>query len=169
MGAEAYHRRPAGPPLLVALARGPPSARPCSHPRSLDPRGAASHPTGMRPAREPFDPYTTLGLSPGADRAEIGRAYRRRAREIHPDATGTDTTAAMARLNRARDEAIARTAPGPRRTARRESAPASEPDGGYGRRAGDRGQPAMGTDHEPEWADYWSAWNDPPRRRRTSG
>jgi hypothetical protein len=131
----------------------------------------------MRPAREPFDPYTTLGLSPGADRAEIGRAYRRRARELHPDVTGTDTTAAMARLNRARDEAVARAGPGSRRTTRPEGAHASRSDGAHasgteghrGQRAGDRDQPAMGTDHEPEWADYWSAWNDPPRRRRTSG
>ncbi len=123
----------------------------------------------MRPAREPFDPYTTLGLSPGADRAEIGRAYRRRARELHPDATGTDTTAAMARLNRARDEAFERAAPGSRRPARRGNAPAPGPGGDPDRPAGDHDQPTAGADHEPEWADYWSAWNDPPRRRRTSG
>lgn len=134
-------------------------------PPALAACGVGRHPTLVRPAREPFDPYTTLGLSPGADRAEIGRAYRRRAREIHPDATGTDTTAAMARLNRARDEAIARAAPGSRRTTRHGSAPASGSAG-----ADDRSErPAAGTDHEPEWDDYWSAWNDPPRRRRTSG
>ena len=134
-------------------------------PAPLAPRGIARHPTLVRPAREPFDPYTTLGLSPGADRAEIRRAYRRRARQLHPDATGTDTTAAMAGLNRARDEALARAAPASRRTTRRESAPTSGSAG-----ADDRPErPAMGTDHEPEWADYWSAWNDPPRRRRTPG
>jgi curved DNA-binding protein CbpA len=116
----------------------------------------------VRPIREPFDPYTTLGLSPGADRAEIGRAYRRRAREIHPDATGRDTTAAMARLKRARDEAIARARPGPRRTTRPESGAAPGSAG-----ADERSErPAAGTDHEPEWADYWSAWNEPPRRWR---
>jgi hypothetical protein len=125
----------------------------------------------VRPTRDPFDPYATLGLSPGADRAEIGRAYRRRARQLHPDATGTDTTSAMAGLNRARDEALAR-APASRRTARRGNAPASGPGGDDDRSAGadDRSErPAAGADHEPEWADYWSAWNDPPRRRRTSG
>lgn len=49
----------------------------------------------------PFDPYRILGISRGARPAEIGRAYRRRAKELHPDLHGADGVAAMRELNRA--------------------------------------------------------------------
>lgn len=144
----------------------------------------------MRPAPEPFDPYATLGIAPTAGRAEIRRAYRHRAREVHPDATGTDTTDAMARLNRARDEALKRAGVATRRAPRpttRAPRPGDGPGsaGGSGsgadRAAGTDG--ADGTDgpggarrhpededafdHAVDWNDYWSAWNDPPKRWRT--
>ncbi len=35
-----------------------------------------------------MDPFATLGLHPTADVAEIRRAWRRRARETHPDHGG---------------------------------------------------------------------------------
>lgn len=49
-----------------------------------------------------------LGLSPGAAAADVQRAYRRRARLLHPDIAGEGATARMAELNLARDEVLAR-------------------------------------------------------------
>ena len=39
--------------------------------------------------KDKFDPYATLGVDPMADAAEIKRAYKKRAKEVHPDAGGT--------------------------------------------------------------------------------
>jgi molecular chaperone DnaJ len=99
-----------------------------------------------------------LGLSPGATRSEIRRAYRRLAMEVHPDVAGRDTTAEMAALNTARDDLLART-PGRR---------SPSPEAGEGT-AGDarqqhRAAPEPTFSHAPTWDDYWAAWNDPPRR-----
>jgi len=47
--------------------------------------------------------WQVLGVSQHASQAEVDAAYRRRAREAHPDTGGSD--AAMARLNAARDQA----------------------------------------------------------------
>jgi hypothetical protein len=44
------------------------------------------------------DPYAILGVSRGASREEIGRAYRARAKRAHPDVGGA-TSAAMQDLN----------------------------------------------------------------------
>lgn len=49
----------------------------------------------------PFDPYRILGVTRGATDTEIGRAYRRMAKDLHPDLHGADGEAAMQRLNRA--------------------------------------------------------------------
>ncbi len=57
----------------------------------------------MRPRPQPEDHYAALGLEPGATRAEIRHAYRRRAMAVHPDVAGAGATAEMARLNRARE------------------------------------------------------------------
>ena len=110
----------------------------------------------MRPDR-PADAHAVLGVQPGASRAEIRRAYRRRALEIHPDVAGTASTADMTALNDARDQLLKR-APG-----RRVHQPQD------GREPADRHhrqRPATESayDHAPTWDDYWAAWNDPPRR-----
>lgn len=53
------------------------------------------------------DPHQVLGLQPGASPEDVAQAYRRLARELHPDVSGTDTTDAMAELNAARDAVLA--------------------------------------------------------------
>src|SRR5213080_1648427 len=54
-------------------------------------------------ARVPFDPatdyYQILGVRPGADNEEIQSAYRRLAKEYHPD-LHADSAAAAARMAR---------------------------------------------------------------------
>jgi hypothetical protein len=112
----------------------------------------------MRPRRQPADAHAVLGVEPGATRAEIRRAYRRRALEVHPDVAATDTTAEMADLNEARDQLLGRRGTG--------SAAPDEPDPGSAPADRHRPAPTPGYDHAPTWDDYWSAWNDPPRRPR---
>ncbi len=48
-----------------------------------------------------------LGLAPGATAADVQRAYRRRARLLHPDVAGEQATTRMAELNLARDAVLA--------------------------------------------------------------
>ncbi|MEA2651277.1 MAG: molecular chaperone DnaJ [Chloroflexota bacterium] len=48
-----------------------------------------------------IDPYSILGVPRTASRDEIARAYRRLAKQHHPDAGVTVTTTAMARINEA--------------------------------------------------------------------
>ncbi len=114
----------------------------------------------MRPSRRPADAYALLGLAPGATRAEIRRAYRRRALEVHPDVASTDTTADMAALNEARDVLLGKAG---ERTAPHHEA-AGEPEAKPG---ADRPPRPPAYDHAPTWDDYWAAWNDPPRRPRS--
>jgi molecular chaperone DnaJ len=57
------------------------------------------------------DPYAVLGLAPGATVADVQRAYRRRARLLHPDIAGEAATARMAELNLARDTVLAEIRP----------------------------------------------------------
>jgi molecular chaperone DnaJ len=101
--------------------------------------------------------YSTLGIAPGASRAEIRRAYRHRALEVHPDIAGSDTTADMAALNDARDRLLARTGAG--------RAPASGDPADEGPHT-TRPPAEPSFSHAPTWDDYWAAWNDPPRRPR---
>ena len=113
----------------------------------------------MRPGRRLPDAYALLGLAPGATRAEIRRAYRRRAMQIHPDVADRDTTAEMADLNAARDHLLER-APGGATPGPNDAA------GGPGARP----PPAAAEptfSHAPVWDDYWAAWNDPPRDKRS--
>ncbi len=108
----------------------------------------------MRPHHQPADPYSILGVTPGASRGEVRLAYRRRALEIHPDVAGTEATAAteaMARLNRARDQLLARA---PSR---------SQPEGPI-EPATSRERPTWAPAHDSAWTDHWAAWNEPRRR-----
>ena len=68
------------------------------------------HGAGVR-GRPPGDPYAVLGLAPGATAADVQRAYRRRARLLHPDVAGEGGTSRMAELNLARDAVLAQLRP----------------------------------------------------------
>ena len=48
--------------------------------------------------RDPKGYYAILGVSPNADAAEIKAAYRRRAKELHPDRNRAPDAAARFRL-----------------------------------------------------------------------
>ena len=119
--------------------------------------------------RPSFDPYRVLGLEPGATRADVRRAYRRRALAIHPDvagvdATARDATAEMTRLNRARDELLARAPVRGRAAATPPPDPRTDPATRPKPRP-EREIPAGTEHHESAWADHGSAWNELPRRR----
>lgn len=111
----------------------------------------------MRPDMRPDDAYGVLGVAPGASRTEIRRAYRRRALEVHPDLAGSGSTAEMAALNDARDLLLG-PVPG--------GAAEAGGEAQASRRRRSQPPPRPGGDHAPLWDDYWSAWNDPPRRPR---
>ena len=96
------------------------------------------------------EPHTVLGVGRGASRGEIAEAFRSRARELHPDVSGSDTTAEMASLSAARD-ALLQHAP-------EDHGPAP---GSVERRP----RPDWASAHEPAWADHWAAWNEPRRPR----
>jgi preprotein translocase subunit Sec63 len=56
--------------------------------RATPPRPASKPnpgPTQRDSARRPSDPYTVLGIRPGASPEEVRRAYHHLAREYHPD------------------------------------------------------------------------------------
>lgn len=155
-----------------ALARTAPGPRGPERPHrrdGLDRASRTGHRGPVRPSREPADPYAVLGVQPGASRAEVRRAYRRRALEIHPDtaATGDEAaTDAMVRLNRARDQLLAR---GPGRATRPPDASA-DASGASGPRSDattppePRERPAWADAHDAAWTDHWAAWNEPRRR-----
>ena len=62
------------------------------------------------------DPYRVLGLSPGASKDEVTKAYRKLAKKYHPDLNPGDEAAAkkMAEVNAAYDSIINGTPYGPR-------------------------------------------------------
>jgi hypothetical protein len=111
----------------------------------------------MRPRPKPIDPHAVLGVAPGAGKAEIRRAYRRRALAVHPDVAGLEATAAMAALNHARDQLLSRGpagAPGP----------SADPETARPTGAEPRPRPGWASAHTSAWTDHWSAWNELPRR-----
>jgi hypothetical protein len=111
-------------------------------------------------SRPGHDPHLVLGVTPGASRAEIRRAYRRRAMATHPDVAGSNATADMAALNEARDELVARAGGSA-------NASGSGPGDGSGPVATEPvvpDEPAWPPAQATVWPDYWSAWNDLPRR-----
>lgn len=67
------------------------------------------------------DPYKVLGLSAGASKDEVTRAYRKLAKKYHPDLNPGDASAAkkMAEVNAAYDSIVNGTPYGPRASAGR--------------------------------------------------
>jgi hypothetical protein len=123
----------------------------------LTAQGRTRHRDNVRPHRQPSDPYSILGVPRGASRSEVRLAYRRRALEIHPDVAGAEAVAAteaMARLNRARDQLLARVPSHPQADAPEPSEPAQP-----------RERPGWAPAHDSAWTDHWAAWNEPRRRR----
>lgn len=59
---------------------------------------------GFKALPAPASCWDVLGIAPGASLDAIRDAYRRKAREMHPDVGGDNTQ--MAGLNKARDEAL---------------------------------------------------------------
>lgn len=53
------------------------------------------------PAHPPPEPHEVLGVGRDATPEQIARAYRRQAKRLHPDRTGSDSALAMAELNAA--------------------------------------------------------------------
>jgi hypothetical protein len=79
------------------------------------------------------DPYVVLGLSRGASRAAVKAAWRKLARQHHPDTTGDDpsvkrlATRRMAEINRAYEALSASSLPDPAVAARRPNGPPPAP------------------------------------------
>jgi hypothetical protein len=98
--------------------------------------------------RASHEPHALLGVRRGANRDEITRAFRARARVVHPDVSGADTTTAMADLTAARDALLKRDPVEP-------AAPTvpTEP----------RERPGWAKAHGAAWTDHWAAWNEPRR------
>jgi DnaJ-domain-containing protein 1 len=60
-----------------------------------------------------MDPYAVLGVQPGSSPEEVARAYRRKAKEWHPDVRGTeDALRRMALINAAYEQIRDGRAPG---------------------------------------------------------
>ena len=98
--------------------------------------------------RASHEPHAVLGVRRGANRGEITGAFRARARDLHPDVSGSDTTAEMAALSAARDALL-------------EGAPAEH--GSPSAETERRPRPDWAIAHEPAWSDHWAAWNEPRR------
>jgi len=56
---------------------------------------------GNASARKLISHYETLGVKPGASAAEIKKAFRQKAKKLHPDIAGTKHTEAMRKLLKA--------------------------------------------------------------------
>lgn len=83
------------------------------------------------------DPYSVLGVPPGASKDEVTKAYRKLAKKYHPDLNPGDEQAAkkMAEVNAAYDSIMNGTPYGPRAGAGNpytSQGPTGNPYGGYG-------------------------------------
>jgi hypothetical protein len=78
-----------------------------------------------------MDPYSVLGVAPGAGERELLRAYRRLAKRWHPDRAGAESARRMAEINQAYELARLDRRGGTRRQ----------------RRAARRGRPARAAGH----------------------
>ncbi|HWH11979.1 MAG TPA: J domain-containing protein [Solirubrobacteraceae bacterium] len=88
------------------------------------------------------DPYAVLGVRPGADQAEIHKAYRAAVRRTHPDAGGT---AAAFEAVQAAYETLRDGRPPPRRSTREQTpGPGRGQTAGPGQDAGDADAPTGG-------------------------
>jgi len=67
--------------LLWRLQRGSPRG----HRDGGAPGGGEAGPRAAEPREREEDPYTVLGLEPGASREEVKAAYRRLVAQYHPD------------------------------------------------------------------------------------
>src|SRR5215212_5810821 len=79
-----------------------------------------------------MDPYRVLGLDPGATQAEVKRAYRRLAKEFHPDSAGEAALPAFLAIQEAYDR-LANAAGG--RSPRRAPGGSAGPSAGSSARA----------------------------------
>ena len=100
--------------------------------------------------RASHEPHAILGIRRGASHDEIARAFRARARSVHPDVSGSDTTAEMAHLAAARDALLTGEPAEPTRVDH------AEP----------RQRPGWAKAHDAAWTDHWAAWNEPRRPDR---
>jgi hypothetical protein len=104
------------------------------------------------------DPFAVLGLPPTASAEEIKARYRQLARQHHPDAGPTGSSARMAEINRAYDE-LMRDLDGCRRAAKRTDSPPRSQRAQRERRRG----PVRSTRPENR-ASQWKEWLARTRR-----
>ena len=112
----------------------PPSS--CCQPVYLRARASREFPLPLRIMSQ-TDPYRVLGLSPGASKDEVTKAYRKLAKKYHPDLNPGDEAAAkkMAEVNAAYDSIMNGTPYGPRAQQRPSSggsSTAGDPTAGWG-------------------------------------
>lgn len=105
---DGQHLAMARDPYVEAEANMRTLALAISHMRGLERHGGSFMMrqafSGFAALPAPQTWWEVLGVGPGASKADIVDAYRRRAMRAHPDQGGS--AAAMAELNRARDEAL---------------------------------------------------------------